>query len=504
MNINIKQSFNPYLPLYEYVPDGEPRVFDGRVYIYGSHDFASGEKYCMGDYVTWSAPIDDLTDWRYEGVIYKKTQDPSNADNKLDLWAPDVVKGMDGKYYLYYCYSFYPEIGVAVSDSPAGPFEFYGHVKYPDSIMGGKTLQEYTPFDPGVLVDDDGHVYLYYGFSPAEKLVPPPKEALIESGMTEEEAEAQLADMSNIEFTQNAMVVELEADMITTKREPHGLIPAGMIAEGTGFEGHGFFEASSMRKVNDTYYFIYSSQLSHELCYATSKFPSHGFTYGGTIISNGDIGYHGNQKPKNMMGNNHGSIIEINDKWYVFYHRQTHGTESSRQGCAEPIEILKDGTIPQVEMTSCGLNGRPLASKGTYSAAIACNLICNKNDQKITYGQSLKDIQPYIYEEKGAASDSEAVQYIANIMDQTIVGFKYFQCEELKNVQLCIRGTGEGTISILLDDENGSLAGSATVVRVGQKWTNVSVEVEVPDGIHALFVKFTGKNSIDWKDFTLE
>ena len=79
----MKQAFNPYLPLFEYVPDGEPRVFDGRVYIYGSHDFAGGEKYCMGNYVTWSAPVEDLTDWRYEGEIYKRTQDPSNADNRM-------------------------------------------------------------------------------------------------------------------------------------------------------------------------------------------------------------------------------------------------------------------------------------------------------------------------------------------------------------------------------------------------------------------------------------
>lgn len=71
----MKQAYNPYLPLYEYVPDGEPHVFDGRVYIYGSHDFADGEKYCMGDYVSWSAPVHDPGNWRYEGIIYRRTQD---------------------------------------------------------------------------------------------------------------------------------------------------------------------------------------------------------------------------------------------------------------------------------------------------------------------------------------------------------------------------------------------------------------------------------------------
>lgn len=67
-----KQAFNPYLPSWEYIPDGEPYVFNGRVYVYGSHDFYNGYVFCMGDYVCWSAPVDDLGNWRYEGVIYKR------------------------------------------------------------------------------------------------------------------------------------------------------------------------------------------------------------------------------------------------------------------------------------------------------------------------------------------------------------------------------------------------------------------------------------------------
>ena len=100
------QVFNPYLPSYEYIPDGEPRVFNGRLYIYGSHDRFNGDVYCANDYVCWSAPEDDLSDWRYEGVIYKKTQDPRNPDGAHALWAPDVCQGNDGRYYLYYCLDF--------------------------------------------------------------------------------------------------------------------------------------------------------------------------------------------------------------------------------------------------------------------------------------------------------------------------------------------------------------------------------------------------------------
>lgn len=68
------QAYNPYLPSWEYIPDGEPHVFDGRVYVYGSHDRFNAPMFCMNDYVCWSAPVDDLGDWRYEGVIYRKTR----------------------------------------------------------------------------------------------------------------------------------------------------------------------------------------------------------------------------------------------------------------------------------------------------------------------------------------------------------------------------------------------------------------------------------------------
>ena len=337
----MEQIYNPYLPLHEHIPDGEPHVFGNRIYIYGSHDVMNGNTYCEEDYVVWSAPISSLKNWRCEGLAYRKEQDPSNPDGKKNLWAPDVTKGPDGKYYLYYCLALYPEIGVAVSDAPAGPFKFYGHVKYPEGISKDSISKKYMPFDPAVLTDEDLRVYLYFGFAPA---------------------------------CENSMVVELEQDMLTMKEAPKILIPGGNCAKGTDFEGHGFFEASSIRKIADTYYFIYSSRKSHELCYATSSYPDRDFIYGGTIISNGDIGLNGRTKSCNVLGNNHGSIEKIGDSYYIFYHRQTNGTEFSRQGCAEKITINKDGSIDQVEITSCGLNGGPLDGQGNYPAVIACHI----------------------------------------------------------------------------------------------------------------------------------
>ena len=102
----MEQIYNPYLPLTEHIPDGEPHVFGDRLYIYGSHDRAGGTSYCEDHYTVWSAPVEDLRDWRCEGTAYLRSQDPSNEDDKLKLWAPDVAQGPDGRYYLYYCFSF--------------------------------------------------------------------------------------------------------------------------------------------------------------------------------------------------------------------------------------------------------------------------------------------------------------------------------------------------------------------------------------------------------------
>ena len=120
-------AWNPYLPLWEYVPDGEPHVFEGRVYIYGSHDRFDGDAYCLNDYVGWSAPVEDLSDWRYEGVLYRRRDDPRNADGSQKLFAPDVARGPDGRYYLYYALNQTSAVSVAVCDTPAGRYRYYGN-----------------------------------------------------------------------------------------------------------------------------------------------------------------------------------------------------------------------------------------------------------------------------------------------------------------------------------------------------------------------------------------
>lgn len=417
-----KQAFNPYLPLFEYIPDGEPYVFGDRLYVYGSHDKFNGETYCMNDYVCWSAPINNLGDWRYDGVIYRKEQDPERkADNYM--YAPDIVVGPDGRYYLYYTLDMTGTMAVAVGNSPTGPFAYYGRVHNKDGQILGRDPGDYYQFDPAVLVYD-GRVWLYSGFAPGRG------------------SEESIREQFGGRLLEGAYCIELEQDMLTMKSEPVCIVPRRDKAAGTAFEDHPFFEASSIRKIGNRYYFVYSSSWSHELCYAVSDYPDRNYTPGGTIISNGDIGLENwnVDYAANYIGNNHGGMVEVNGQWYIFYHRQTNYHDHSRQGCAEPISILPDGSIPQVEMTSCGLNQGDLAGSGRYSAAIACQLYSEKGATYVWQGERLiQDHPAFTQEYEDRESDTEP--YITNLRNGSVVGFKYFDLTETRKICIEVRGS---------------------------------------------------------------
>lgn len=469
-----KQGVNPYLPSWEYVPDGEPHVFNGRVYIYGSHDRFNGYVYCLNDYVCWSAPLDDLGDWRYEGVIYKKVNDPLNPDGHMCLFAPDITRGPDGRYYLYYVLDKLSIVSVAVCNTPAGKYKFYGHVHYPDGMRLGERNSDPPQFDPAVLTEGD-KTYLYTGFCG-------PGDAT----------------------RKGAMVTVLAADMITILEEPVCIAPGCCYSEGSGFEGHEFFEAPSIRKHGDTYYFVYSSITMHELCYATSKYPTKGFSYRGVIISNCDMhitSYKPAELPSYFMGNNHGGMVQIMGQWFVFYHRHTNGTNFSRQGCAERINIEEDGTITQVEMTSNGLNGGPLAGHGEYPAYLACNLFSKseRNEQPAHHSAWIDGRFPKITQD-GKDGDQE-IGYIANMRDSTVAGFKYFDCKGISTVKIKTRGYGKGCMEVKLAWDGKALG--SIPVKSSNVWIETSAAISIPDGIHALYFEFRGEDGVSFGSFSL-
>jgi len=479
-----KQAFNPYLPSYEYVPDGEPYVFGDRVYVYGSHDKFNGTQYCENDYVCWSADVNDLGNWKYEGVIYKKTQDPmcDNPEKRL-LFAPDVQIGADGRYYLYYAFDFVGVMAVAVCDTPAGKYEFHGHVHYADGTLLGAKEGDPFQFDPGVLVDDDGSVYLYSGFCPENfpwGMFGLP-ERLIKGGM----------------------VIELEKDMVTVKEGPKVIFQDKAHGKGTDFEGHEFFEASSVRKIDDTYYFVYSSCNGHELCYATSKSPVDGFKYGGTIVSNADICLNGRTEKDalNYSANNHGSIVEINGQWYVFYHRQTNRHQFSRQACAEPIAIEKDGSIKQVEITSCGLNNGPLNGTGEYESRIACNLMSREGAKRYEFGDVIEEYHPY-FTQDGEDREDNPNQHIANMNEGSVAGFKYFIFNKAEEISVKVRGNGSGVF--LVSTEIGGKPVAEISVKIQDEWSVFTAHMKINKGVKPLYFTYKGEGSVDFMSFTIK
>lgn len=488
-----KQVFNPYLPLNEYIPDGEPHVFGDRVYVYGSHDKEAGETFCMLDYTVYSAPINDLSDWRREGVIYRADQDP-DYPNRQYLYAPDVVRGNDGRYYLYYCMSgsfgkggYFGPISVAVCDTPAGKYEYLGFVKNKD----GSPMKKYVCFDPAV-INDNGCIRIYYGTQYPYEEDFPGKEKYIREEM-EMFGKSREEILGTPESVMGPCTVTVGDDMLTVTEEARHIIPYR--TKGTSFEAHPFFEACSMRKLGDIYYFIYSSMQNHELCYATSAYSDRDFVFGGTIVSNGDVGLHGRSEKDrlNMTGTTHGSIEKINGEWYVFYHRLTHKSDYSRQGCAEKIVIAEDGSIAQVEVTSCGLNGGPLKASGRYPAVIACNI----TNGKMPHGSNkiYTDSFPNV-------TNRGEDRFIGEIKEGTLIGYKYFLFDGNHMIKILAQGTAEGRFLVKTAPEKEAVA--VIPVTPANEWTDYSAKLQIADGQYPLYLIYEGKGEAELKEIIFE
>jgi len=452
---------NPYMPLWEHVPDGEPRVFEyngeKRMYIYGSHE-PDNEECCGRDYVVWSAPVNDLTNWMYHGVSYRGT------DGKL-MYAPDVVQKGD-TFYLYAAEDCGKRIMLAKSKNPAGPFE------NPELTELG--------FDPGVLVDDDGRVYAYWGG-----------------------------------FMEGSHCAELNDDMRTIKQETLCLTPI------TGYKDiwaeyddsfadcDGFFEASSMRKIFGKYVYVYSKLHKKPLpdsgvgkdCYGYlsymySDHPLTGFVKGGDISLNaGEIITlpDGTKKSTYPWGNNHGGLAEVNGQWYIFYHRHTGTQIGGRQAMVEPVDIAMDeqgrvfiGDITYVdgqpvsskpvEMTSQGAMINGIDAFKIISAGYACHISGSEG----AYIESLTE-----------PSENLSTK-IRNISSGTIVGFRYLQfgtCPP-KTLSIAADALADIKIRVHLDWHDGKIVAEANIPK-GETQTEVALQSGII-GKHAVYFEFIG------------
>ncbi len=437
---------NPYLPLWEHLPDGEPRCFEDpdnpgkyRIYIIGSHDVRFGS-YCGPDVHAWSAPAENLNDWRDEGSIFTYP-----IDNQWDvMYAPDLVEvnRKDGKreYYLYPHARGHRRLGfVAKSDRPMGPFKVINATEDGRAAKDGSIFG----FDPSVFVenitdpnDPDYNIgfraYGFYGF-------------------------------------QHVDAAQLDQNTMWSKRQGtdiiNGFIPASLRygelkpSEGTNFpyvfpgEDLGrfnFFEAASIRKVGNKYVWVYSGysgpdyglgSTNSALRYAYGDTPLGPWKSGGVLVDSRAVvpNKDGSKLMTAYSGHNtHGSIEKVGDQWYCFYHRAPRGFGNARQAMVAPVKIewdeksVKDGGAVRIRAYD------PYAENNIWTCT-ASNGDDYKGAEVTSEGFNMFGLDPYKYYSAGFAcylsdygvqSDSWDVwnnhAAITGVKNGNIIGYKYF------------------------------------------------------------------------------
>lgn len=456
---------NPYLPLWEHLPDGEPRVFEDpdhpgryRAYIIGSHDLRFNS-YCGADIRMWSAPVEDLSSWRDEGPIFTY-----QTGGKWDvMYAPDLVevRRKDGKkeYYLYpHSRGRNREAMVAKGDRPDGPFTPInltadGTKTLPGSIMG---------FDPSVYIeyvtdpnDPDYEIgfraYGYWGF-------------------------------------QRSLAAQLDQNTMYSVRPGTDVIPYFMpagrrngftrdsisyphIYPGEDLKAFNFFEASSIRKIGNKYVTIYSGYSGREyglgmtnstLRYAYGDSPLGPWKSGGVLVDSRApvLNQDGTRlQTTNAAHNTHGSIEQINGQWYVFYHRPPRGFGNARQSVVAPIHVKWDEK-PVAEGGQVSIKGYDPYAKDSIWTAKDAQGYEYKGAEVTSEGFHIFGLDPYQYYSAGFAcyfSDVSLQQdswdiwdnhaSITNVKNGHIIGYKYFGFGGLDKDKLglkAFKGTQKG------------------------------------------------------------
>ena len=534
---------NPYLPLWEHLPDGEPRVFEDpdnpgkfRAYIIGSHD-VTYSAYCGPDIRMWSAPVEDLSQWRDEGPIFTWY-----VDGQWDtMFAPDLVEVKDkatGKktYYLYpHSRGWRRTPMVCKGDRPDGPFTPINLTEDGRQCLPGSLID----FDPSVFIenitdkkDKDYNIgfraYVFYGF-------------------------------------QHSTACELDQNTMYSKREGTELIdpfiPAssadGRLLDKPGSEykalyqgqnplDFNFFEASSIRQVGNKYVMVFSGYSGKEyglgntnsaLRYAFGDSPLGPWRSGGVLVDSRGVvtGEDGAKLITTNFGHNtHGSIQEINGQWYVFYHRPPRGFGNARQAMVAPVKITWDKK-PVAKGGVVKIIGYDPFAKNNEWVAAAADGNTYTGAEVTSEGFQIFGLPPYAYYSAGLAcfvyggtNANEWMQDnhdiwnnsmdLAGITNGGIVGFKYFGfggldkdtkgCKAFEGIKkgdnahlylnLTYSGKGAFKIHVKLDDPwKGKELG---VIYVGDKTpTNQAVTIShlVPDvegltGKHAIYLVVEG------------
>jgi len=450
-NIIASNFANPYLPLWEHLPDGEPRVFEDpdnpgefRAYVIGSHDTRYGS-YCGTDVRAWSAPVDDLNDWRDEGPIFTY-----EVDGQWDvMYAPDLVeiKRKDGSkdYYLYpHSRGANREAMVCKGPTPIGPFT---PINLTDD--GRKTVEgSILGFDPAVFVeyitdpaDPDFEIgfraYGYWGFQKSHA--------------------AQLDQSTMYSVRPGTEIIHHfipSSSSYGNIHDPEGTTYPS-VYEGEDLNRFNFFEAASIRKIGNKYIWVYSgysgpeyglSSTNSTLRYAFGDSLLGPWKSGGVLVDSRSVelsedGF--TLKEYYAPHNTHGSIEIINDQWYVYYHRPPRGFGFARQAMVAPIKVEWD-ELAVSEGGKVVINAwDPRTGDNTWTAK---STEFEYTGAEVTSeGFNIYGLDPYRYYSAGIACfltnhESQADSWdiwddhmpLENVGNKDIIGYKYFGFDGLK------------------------------------------------------------------------
>ena len=535
-----KNYANPYLPLWEHVPDGEARVFDDpdnpgkkRLYIIGSHDVRR-DSYCGADIRIWSAPTTDLTDWRDEGAVYSY-----QAPNGLwdIMFAPDLVevKYRSGeKKYILYPHSRGPgrEALVCAGPTPVGPFVPLNMDDNGELLPGS-----FIGFDPSVYVeqiedptDPDYEIgfraYVYYGF--------------------QNSFVAQLDQSTMWTVRPGTEIIEHfipSSHSYGNLRDPEGTTYPHVL-EKTDETRFNFFEASSIRKVGNKYVLVFSGysgpdygleSTNSSLRYGYGDSPLGPWKAGGVLVDSRSpiLNEDGSAlTTANTWHNTHGGLEEVEGQWYCFYHRPPRNYGFSRQAVVAPVTIEWDET-PVAEGGAVTIRAfDPYAEDGIWTAK-ASNGDEYTGAQVTSEGFNAYGLPLYHYYSAGIASYLSNVSTLAdnydvwdnhmplvNVSHGDIIGFQHFDFRNVKdNTQINLWITpkaqtctihvwangpwandvwnGKKLGSIQVSKKAHSCCGSCTCSEVVQQYTlDLSAQIDGLNQKHGIFFVAEGAEEI--------
>ena len=438
----------------QFTADPTARVFHNRVYLYPSHDIVPPEGqrqdwFCMEDYHVFSS--DNLTDWTDHGVIVTQNKVPWVRPDSYSMWAPDCVE-RNGKYYFYFPSAARDgsgfRIGVAVSDSPEGPF-----VCEPEPIRGIYGI------DPCVLLASDGNAYIFWGNGRCAKL----KENMKELADDTPKERVRWGDREFEMYGVNCL-----KDLPNRQAE-----------------GPFAFE------YNGNYYLTYPyvRENTEVIGYAMSKSPMGPYEYKGIIMA----------EHPNGCWTNHHSIVNFKGQWYFFYHTNFYSPrdDKRRSVCIEKLCFNPDGTIQEIRETMRGVGINAATSRieidrySSASADVSTVLI----DTVRTF-QGAQAILP----KKGSWLQYNNVAFSG--VDHT--AYLVINAKAAGNTEFCIREkSAKGKVIARIPMTVITQMGQFRRDQSGQ-WLTQSVALEyVPTGVTDLVIANEGeaKLSVNWIQF---